>query len=360
MASHVEDRKQTATLSAAQDACTASMPAASAVAFQVVFTVAGTLTITFEATVDESTWVAVAARNVNSGAWSTTTTTAGIYVVPCAGYRRVRARVSAYTSGTVTCTANHCSGGVDSQGLPGTVGATSIDTELPAAATLADATALPSAPQVGAANEIYNGSTLDLMRSANAASNTSGTGLAGAGGMVWDGSAWQRVKGKADGTQLVGGFSTIVSTTLTRPANTTAYAAGDEITDTGGTIRTITSAARVSGGSGVITGVAISFSTVWTTMPSLELWIFDTTSTPATDNAAFAPADGETDTCIGVIPLSTTYAGTVNFMMDSGPISFPFVTVGSANLFARIVVRNAAQDSANSSTIKMRFRILQD
>lgn len=159
---------------------------------------------------------------------------------------------------------------------------------------------------------------------------------------------------------IASGYTTVITTTLTRPADTTAYAAGDEMTDTGGAIQTITSAARYSGGSGIIQGVLVSQSTLWTTKPTLELWIFDTTSTPVADNGAFAPTDGVVDTCIGVIPLSASYAGTVNQTLDTGPINFPFLCVGSANLFFRVVVRNAAQDSANSGVSKFRFRILQD
>lgn len=159
---------------------------------------------------------------------------------------------------------------------------------------------------------------------------------------------------------VAAGLTTVLSATITRPADTTAYAAGDEMTDTGGTIRTITGAARYSGGSGIIQGIYVSQSTVWTTKPAMEIWIYDTTSTPVSDNGAFAPTDGVTDTAIAVIPVTATYAGTVNQALDSGQISVPFLTSGSANLFFRVVIRNAAQDSANSGTSLFRFRILQD
>ncbi len=214
---------------------------------------------------------------------------------------------------------------------------------------------------VDASVTVVNAAGVDVTPTgANAAAGTTGTGLAGSGALLWDGTNWEKLKGNVDGTLPTGGFSTLVTAVLTRPADTNAYAAGDEVTDTGGAIRTLTGAARVSGGSGVITGVLLAGSTIWTVAPQWEIWLFDTTSTPVTDNAAFAPTDGVTATCIGVIPLSTVYAGTVNFTMDSGPLSLPFVTVGSANLYARLVIRNAGQDSANSSTVTMRFRILQD
>jgi hypothetical protein len=46
--------------------------------------------------------------------------------------------------------------------------------------------------------------------------------------------------------------------------------------------------------------------------------------------------------------------------MDTGQISVPFTCVGSANLFMRIVIRNAGQAGANSDTLKFRFKIFQD
>lgn len=280
------------------------------------------------------------------------------------------------------------------------------------AANSVTATAGNDVPGVGGL--VYNTTapTWDRMRDTTSADNSSGTGLAGAGLVGWDGSVYRRVSVNssgqfvlasskaedaghvsgdsgvfalavrqdtqsalagttldyipfttdANGSQrtVAGGYTTVLTTTLTRPADTTAYTAGDEMTDTGGAIQTITGAARFSGGSGIIQGVYISQSTLWTTKPAMELWIYDTTSTPVADNGAFAPTDGVTDTCIAVIPVTATYAGTVNQALDSGQISVPFVTSGSANLFCRIVIRNAAQDSANSGVTKFRWRILQD
>lgn len=64
-----------------------------------------TATITFEGTVDGSTWVAMPFRNRNSGAWATTATAAGIYEGSVAGLLKFRARLT-WTSGTsITATA---------------------------------------------------------------------------------------------------------------------------------------------------------------------------------------------------------------------------------------------------------------
>lgn len=162
-----------------------------------------------------------------------------------------------------------------------------------------------------------------------------------------------------------GTYEDLLTVTLTRPANTTAYAAGRAITDTGGTVRTITGAARVSGGTGALTHLTIAFSDNWATKPQLEIWVFDTTLTPQTDNAAAAPADAELLTLIGIIPVTAAFIGDAtansgNMGMDSGAISLPFKTVGSANLFFTVVVRNAAQAGANSGTMTCRFTVRQN
>lgn len=70
------------------------------VTVQVTGTFVGT--VTFEGTIDGSNWIAILARSVVDGATATTATAPGIYQLPVAGLEQVRARVSAYTSGSIT------------------------------------------------------------------------------------------------------------------------------------------------------------------------------------------------------------------------------------------------------------------
>jgi hypothetical protein len=63
-----------------------------------------TATVTFEATVDGATWVAVKFTNMTSDAAATTATADGLYRATVRGYRQVRARISAWTSGTIDIT----------------------------------------------------------------------------------------------------------------------------------------------------------------------------------------------------------------------------------------------------------------
>lgn len=61
-------------------------------------------TITFEATIDASTWYAIPFENLNSGAEATTATADGLYRATVIGLAQVRARISSYSAGTITCT----------------------------------------------------------------------------------------------------------------------------------------------------------------------------------------------------------------------------------------------------------------
>lgn len=67
---------------------------------------------------------------------------------------------------------------VDVTRVTGTV---TVDSELPAAAALADAAANPTTPTVGADNLIWNGATWDRQKSIVAALDSAGTGFPGAG-----------------------------------------------------------------------------------------------------------------------------------------------------------------------------------
>ncbi len=72
----------------------------------VVCQVAGTFvgTVQFEATINNTNWIAVQATNLNSGAATTTATAAGLYRINCKGLLKVRANITAYTSGAITVT----------------------------------------------------------------------------------------------------------------------------------------------------------------------------------------------------------------------------------------------------------------
>ena len=73
---------------------------ASMVVYQIFGTWAGT--ITFEGTIDNSTWVAIRAEPLTSGTLSTTTTATGLFRIDASGLFKTRTRFSTDTSGTVS------------------------------------------------------------------------------------------------------------------------------------------------------------------------------------------------------------------------------------------------------------------
>lgn len=70
----------------------------------VMFELSGTFaaTVTFEGTVEGSTWIAIRAMRMSNGNMATTGANADLYRAVVTGLKTVRARISAYTSGSLT------------------------------------------------------------------------------------------------------------------------------------------------------------------------------------------------------------------------------------------------------------------
>lgn len=125
-------------LGAAQESVLLSVAGLGGVAFQVQGTFSGT--ITFEATVQGQDFTAFRVTAANSSTPVTTATTAGIYIGSAVGFLSVRARMSAYTSGsaTVLVRADVASPGSSSSGGGGGGGTSSdFDAAFPAEGTAA-------------------------------------------------------------------------------------------------------------------------------------------------------------------------------------------------------------------------------
>ena len=59
-------------------------------------------TVTFEGTIDDSTWYATPATNITSGTAANTATADGIYRLTIYGLKKVRVRISTYSAGAIT------------------------------------------------------------------------------------------------------------------------------------------------------------------------------------------------------------------------------------------------------------------
>lgn len=80
---------------------------------------------------------------------------------------------------------------------------------------------------------------------------------------------------------------------VTRPANTTQYAAGEVM---GGQLTF-----SIAGENGCVRSVIFCDSAAEATKPEFDLFLFTAAPTVAADNAAFAPTDAQMQDCIGVI-----------------------------------------------------------
>lgn len=106
----------------------------------------GGTTVNFEASVDDTTWVAINAHKIGTQSLATTTTSDGDYRVSTAGYKSIRARISAYSAGTVT---------IKGYASPVTPGLTTV-------------TAVPAVASTGTASTVASSATNVTLLAANA------------------------------------------------------------------------------------------------------------------------------------------------------------------------------------------------
>lgn len=113
----------------------------------------------------------------------------------------------------------------------------------------------------------------------------------------------------------------------------TAYVSGD----TFGALVTLTSAARVSGGTGTITGVAIQSGS--DVIGAFDVVFFESSVTLAADSAAFSISDADGLKVIGIVPLVGSYDLGTNRLAQAFNLAVPYVCTGSTSLYAGIIAR---------------------
>ena len=146
---------------------------------------------------------------------------------------------------------------------------------------------------------------------------------------------------------------------ITRPANTDVYAAGDAICAVttndhftfGAASNDNTKTPGRMGGplSGTINSVRLHSSANQATKLQGELWLFTSDIVNVADNAAFAPTDAEMLTLVAIvpIPLANWYvgdstAGSVgNAVAVVIGIDMSIITAGNGILYGQLVARNS-------------------
>ena len=164
------------------------------------------------------------------------------------------------------------------------------------------------------------------------------------------------------------GFTKVVTAAITRPADTTAYTAGDVVQTSTSTHTpiTFTDAARHIGGSGVLLDALLLDSACQTTKLDAELYLFDTTMTAPVDNAAWAPTDAIMATLVAIVDLGaspwvgdpTAGTGNVAYQVQNNNAGF-VCGASSRNLFGVLVARNA-YTPVSGEVFTIRLKMAQD
>lgn len=161
----------------------------------------------------------------------------------------------------------------------------------------------------------------------------------------------------ADGDLRVdGGKAFIVRVTPTITVPGVAYTANDCF---GGEM-TITSAARVSGGSGIITGITMSFEDdIAASTIEVLLWDSDPSGT-YTDNTALNVADADTYLLLGSVVLDVKTDLGDGALLKATNVNIPYVCNGTANLFATAVIRTSVPTPTATDAAQFTFHLIRD
>jgi hypothetical protein len=160
----------------------------------------------------------------------------------------------------------------------------------------------------------------------------------------------------ANGKLLVDGgkaFQVSVAPTVTAGA----YGANDVL----GAKMTLTAAARVSGGSGVLTGISMFDEGPNGVVDTIGVFIFnaDPSGSTFTDNAALAIVDADGPKIIASALLDEIYDTGDGQFICAKNLNIPYVCSGSANLFAVAVQRGTwAPDATDGITFT--FHMIRD
>lgn len=149
-----------------------------------------------------------------------------------------------------------------------------------------------------------------------------------------------------------------VNTTITRPADTTAYAVGDAITDSTSAPTTASVSSVGSGNSGAIEidSVIVTSTVKGTILPYLKLFISNASFTATNDNSAFALSDAENDAGACVIDMGAPYSATNNARLDRHDLGIVMNTGASDNKLYLALIADNAYTPASGEVFKIILR----
>jgi hypothetical protein len=159
-------------------------------------------------------------------------------------------------------------------------------------------------------------------------------------------------------------FTTLVTASKVRPADTATYAAGDVINESAsaGSGWVFDNVAREAGRGAILQSALLIQSVAQSLKLDADLFLFDAAPAAQNDNLAWAPSDAEIKNCVAVVRFfGGTFVGSAsNGVLMAEGIAKPLQCApASASLFGVLVARNAyVPTSAEEITIKL--AVVQD
>lgn len=163
------------------------------------------------------------------------------------------------------------------------------------------------------------------------------------------------------GSLTVDGKAYRVTTTITRPSNTTAYTAGDVVGSTNGSAILTLSGIGPSGGYVLVQSAALIFSdsTVPAGMGAFRVHVYSTSPTAIADNAPFDLVSGDRASYMGYVDLSAPQdLGSTIYTQVDYPGRLLKLAAASNTFFVEIETRNA-YTPVSASTIELRISALE-
>lgn len=168
----------------------------------------------------------------------------------------------------------------------------------------------------------------------------------------------------------VGGHTVAARVAITRPADTTQYAVGDAWSNstTNPTVPSFT-AARIAGGTGLLTTLTLVCAANQTTKPAFTIFVFDTAFTALEDNAAVDLSGAEAARLVAVFNVMTSdwkitnaaAGASGNVVAQVAPV-FPAAfqcLAGSQSLYVVVRMENTYTPTSGE-TLTLIFGVQQD
>lgn len=171
-----------------------------------------------------------------------------------------------------------------------------------------------------------------------------------------------KVDNSGQNQPVIGSLAT-VDASVTRPADTTAYAIGDAWSDSTSapTTPTLAGAARISGKGGVLTDMVIQSDNGPATLLVGQILIFDSSVTNTNDNSALSISDADLLKLVGIVDFAMVNqngSGTANSCFHARNLAIVFSCVASADLRFLVRVGNA-YTPASGEKLTVRAKCVQ-